>query len=91
MNEKMSPWQILFYVSWSVVALWLILKLTGVINTPFWPEYGVPLAGLLLGLLSFYQNIVEQLKELVVGFATLNVKVSHIDQDVEMLKRAQVK
>lgn len=80
MRKRISPWQVLFYVSWSVVALWLILKLTGIINTPVWLEYGVPIAGLLLGALAHYQHIIETLAKLV-------VKVEHLDKDVEMLKQ----
>jgi len=87
MRQKMSPWQLLFYVSWAVIALWLILKLAGVINTPVWLEYGVPLASVLLGIFGMYQNILEQLKSLTVGFATLNAKLEHVDKDVDTLKK----
>lgn len=94
MMPKYSKWQILFYVSWTVVAIWLVLKVIGVIQTPIWLEYGIPMGGLLLGAWGIYHNLMENINKLAVGFATLNVKfdnlsskVDHIDKDVEWLKK----
>ena len=80
MQKHISPWQILFYFSLSVLTLWLILKVAGVIQTPVWLEYGVPIASLILVALAQYQHIIETLAQLV-------VKVDHLDKDVEMLKQ----
>jgi len=90
MQQRISPWQVLFYVSWSVLALWLILKVTGIIHTPVWLEYGVPIASLLVGILGIYQNVLEQLKNVTVELARVVAKVEHIDRDVETLKRRTV-
>ena len=79
MNEKMSIWQILFYVSWAVLTLWLILKITGVINTPVWLEYGVPIGSVILGIFGLYHNLVETINKVVIGLA-------HIEKDFEVLK-----
>ena len=86
-KQKVSIWQILFYFSMGVVLLWLILKLSGVIQTPLWLEVGVPTAGLLLGIFTLYRNIFNGIKDLSVGLATVAVKVDHIEKDVSSLKQ----
>ena len=85
-QRKFLFWNTLFYISWSVLALWLILKVTGVINTPIWLEYGVPIASLLIGVLALHSNIFDSIKQLAIGFATLDVKVDNIESDVGILK-----
>ncbi len=84
--NKISPWQILFYASLSVLTLWLILKVTGVIQTPPLIEYGIPIASVILGILAQYQHILETINKVSVGLASLTAKVDHIDRDVEALK-----
>jgi hypothetical protein len=99
MEQKISPWQILFYLSLSVFTLWFILKVTGVIQTPFWLEYGVPLITIVLTILSQYQHIMERMsmqyhqlseriQSVTVSLAGLASKVDHIDRDVESLKKS---
>jgi len=87
MKQKMSFWQIVVYVSWSIIALWLVLKSTGVIKTPFWLEYGVPVGSFLIGMLGIYHNLIDNDTKLAVALATLSVKVSHLETDVEYLTR----
>jgi hypothetical protein len=79
MREKVSPWQIVFYVSLSVLSLWLILKVTGIIQTPTWLEYGVPIASLIFAIPAHHQHIIETL-------ARVGAKVEHLDKDVEFVK-----
>ena len=86
-KQKVSIWQILFYVSMASLTLWLILKLTGVIQTPDWLEYGFPAASLIISIFSFYQNLTENIKLLSVGFATLTVKVDHLESDMHVVKQ----
>lgn len=86
MKHEVSFWQAVFYVSWAVFGLWLVLKLTGVIQTPFWLEYGVPLTSLFVGIMGLHQNLVEQIHKVAVALAALAVKVEHVDRDVEGLK-----
>ncbi len=97
MVDKFRFWNIVFYASWIVVAVWLVLKSFGVINTPFWLEYGVPISGLMFGALSLYGNISASLRDLAVGLASLGVKFEHleikvdrIESDVEILKKRGV-
>lgn len=82
-QRKFLFWNTLFYISWGVLALWLILKVTGVINTPVWLEYGVPVSSLLVGILALYSNVLDSIKQLTVGLATLTVKTNFIEKKVD--------
>lgn len=76
----------LFYASLAVLTLWTILKSAGIINTPPWLAFGVPLAGLIISLLSFYQNIMDKINQIAVGLATLTTRVNHLDTDLNGIK-----
>ncbi len=80
---RFSFWQLLFYLSLLVISIWVILKSFGIIKTPFWLEYRVPILGFVIGFLAFYQGITNNIKDMAVGLASLNVNVSHLDRDVE--------
>lgn len=101
MNQKISFWQLVFYISWSILGLWILLKIAGIIKTPYWLEFGLPAASVFIAVLGLYQNMLEQITKLSVGFAALtarvdnlhenvkilNTKVDHIDRDVESIKK----
>ncbi len=84
--QKEKIWEIVFYSSLSVVMIWVILKSVGIIQTPFWLEYGVPIAGFVIGILSLYQNLTNNIKELAIDLAKISVKLSHVEKDVDVLK-----
>ncbi len=85
-SKEISVWQLMFYVSWTVLSIWLILKVAGVIKTLIWLEYGVPVASLIIGIFGLYHNLMDNIKKLSVGFATLNMKFEHLDNDVEGIR-----
>lgn len=92
---RKTIWDYLFYASMAILTLWLILKSAGIIKTPFWLEYGVPIGTLILGFLTFYQSLNDKILTLSVSdarleerLARLDDKFVHIDRDVESLKRA---
>ncbi|GEM_PF-6848585 len=58
--NKARFWQLVFYISWSVIAIWLVLKVTDVIQTEFWPKNNLPLISGLLCILGFYKSITEK-------------------------------
>lgn len=86
MNKEISVWQIMFYVSWTVLSIWLILKVTGIIQTPIWLEYGVPIGSLIIGVFGLYHNIMEAFNKLSVNLAALTSKVNHMEKDIELVK-----
>ena len=77
--RKLNVWDYMFYGSMLVLTVWLILKVTGVINTPVWLEYGVPSAGIIIGVFSLYHNLLKNLMHIV-------IKVDHLESDVHVLK-----
>ena len=79
MNEKMSVWRLLFYLSMGVFTFWLILKVTGVIHTPVWLEYGVPLGSLVIAAFTFSQELFKSIR-------TIGVDVTFLKVDVAVLK-----
>ena len=86
-----SPWQLLFYFSMSVLTVWLILKIIGIIQTPAWLEYGVPIGSLILGLFGLYRDLLKSINGIAVGLAVVSTKIDHIDNDVESLKKESQK
>ena len=86
-QRELNIWDYLFYFSLLVLTLWLMLKSLGIIQTPFWLEYGVPMLSLIITLLTFYQNILDKISKLSVSLAMLNTKSDHLEKDVEFLKR----
>jgi hypothetical protein len=99
---KKSVWDYLFYFSMLVVTFWLILKIAGVIKTPFWLEYGVPIGSFIVGLLTFFQSLNRKFDDVnkrfeetlsIVGNILSNVarvesKLLHIGRDLERVKDA---
>ena len=79
-------WQAMFYLGWSIVAIWTLLKSLEIIHTPVWLEYGVPLLGLLIGALALYTAVMDKITMLSVNLATLNASFIHVEKDIEALK-----
>lgn len=85
MKQDISIWQVLFYLSMLVLTAWLILKVTGVIQTPLWLEYGVPVASLIIGVFAFYHNLIENINKLAVTIAMLSTKFDYLNIDIKEL------
>lgn len=77
--RKLNFWDYLFYTSMSVVMLWVILKSIGVIQTPFWLQYGLPVGGFVLGVFALYYNLLNNIMN-------INVKVGGVEKDTHILK-----
>jgi len=83
-KHKIREW--IIYISMGIVVIWLILKSVGIIQTPFWLEYGIPISSFILGFLAFYRDFVEKLHEVIKSLAVLTNRVDHIEKDVSHLK-----
>ena len=82
MKIKMSFWSIVFYLSLLVLTIWLILKVTGYINTPLWLEYGVPISSFIFTVLSLYRDLIKNINKLGINLATLSINSEHINLKV---------
>ncbi|MBI4139366.1 hypothetical protein HY483_00200 [Candidatus Woesearchaeota archaeon] len=84
--KKVSTGDFVFYSAMGVLTLWLILKIIGVIKTPLWLEYGVPLGSLILGGVMFYHTLTDSIRSLAISVATLATRVDHVEQYFKDLK-----
>lgn len=87
MQRKLNVWDYVVYISLLVLTIWVLLKITGIIQTPLWLEYGVPILCLIFTAFGFYQNLLNNINEISINLAILNTKFSHLDKDVEIMKR----
>lgn len=87
MAKLRSIWDYLFYASMAVLMLWLILKVTGIINTPVWLEYGVPIGSAILGLVTLFQSFNDKFISIFSQLAQMNARLDHHDKDLELLKK----
>ena len=55
--RKVTIWDIIFWVAMVVLIIYIIAKLTGLINTPEWVEL-IPLITLVFIIGTFYQKVV---------------------------------
>ncbi len=83
MKRKLNIYDYLFYLSLIVITVWLILKSIGIIQTPFWLEYGVPVGGVVIAALTLYQNLLDKIGNLSINLSILNTKFSHLDKEVK--------
>ncbi len=75
LERKITFWQVVFYVSMATVALWLILKLAGIIKTPIWLEYGVPIGGFFFSVLGMYKEILGDIHKVAISVTKLSGRV----------------
>jgi len=92
-HMKRPIWDYLFYASMSVLTIWLILKVVGIIKTPVWLEYGVPIGSAIVSFATLFQSINnkfdkinDSISDLRSSDARLESKLIHLDRDIERLK-----
>lgn len=92
--KKHTFWEISFYISLLLILLWLILKMTGVINTPPFLEYGLPILSAVYASFSIYRDILDRIGRIDKGLTKAFMKIelgernmAIVQQDIEYLKR----
>ena len=83
--NKHLVWHILFHVGMGIVVLWLILKSFGIIKTPFWLEYGLPGAGVVLGIFALYYNLIQDIHKISTGLLVLTTRFDHLENTVHQV------
>ena len=84
MHHRRSSWEISFYVSLLIILLWLVLKLTGVINTPPLLEYGLPILSGMYAFFALYRDLLDRFSRLGTGLTKAFMKIEHVEKEVEM-------
>jgi hypothetical protein len=54
--NKIKIYDIIFWASMLVIAIWIVLKMFGVINSPVWIEM-IPYLSIIFAAGSFYQSV----------------------------------
>lgn len=70
-------WPAVFYFSMLVLFIWLVLKVTGTVQSPLWFDYGIPVGSFMLGILAFFRGFMQQ-------FAKVEVRISVLETRVDM-------
>lgn len=83
---KRPIWDYLFYISLLVLTIWLILKVTGVIQTPLWLEYGVPIGSAIITAATLFQGLNDKLTKMQSSISSMQMQLRHHDRDLERLK-----
>ncbi len=95
-----SVWDYLFYFFLSILTVWLVLKVIGVIQTPVWLEYGVSIGSSIGVVATLFQGInkkfdkvdgkfervLSEMRNLHANSARMESKLAHIDRDLESVK-----
>ena len=85
MVKKINIWDIIAWVALTIIIVWVILKVSGIINTPLWMEYipiysAVYIAGWQIHKLQSVSEDVKDLKKF--RFETIgqinNIKTNYI-------------
>ncbi len=101
MIEKQKIYDFVFWTSMSVVAVWIVLKAVGVINTPIIVQL-IPYAGGIFAFGAFFQLIKEvknQVKEIkddlgevkksqqsmLIDTSQIKIRLVHVEKDTEKI------
>ena len=92
--ERKTFWDIMFHVGLSMVLLWYFLKSFGIINTPFYLNYGLPTLGAVLTVLSIYHNFLQPIyetkgdvRELKADIKYVTKRVDHLEKDMHVVTK----
>lgn len=81
-KREITVWFIIFHICMGIIIIWVILKSIGVIQTPFWLEYGLPMSTFVLGFLALYYDLIKSINKVAIGLAVLTTKFGHLEKDV---------
>lgn len=82
MRTKHTIWEISFYISLLIILIWLILKLIGIINTPAFLEYGVPILSAMYALFALYRDLLDRINRISNGLTKVFIAVEHLETKV---------
>jgi len=85
-GKRHTFWEISFYVSLLLILLWLILKMTGVINTPPFLEYGFPILSALFAFFSIYRDILDRIGRISQGLTKAFMRIEYQDKNITDIK-----
>ena len=81
MNVSTKVYDWIFWTSLGIIAVWIVLKAVGIINTPTWQEL-LPFAGAIFAAGAFYQKI----RGMDIDIKGIKGKIGHMDRDIGHLR-----
>ncbi len=90
-KRRISAWEIVFYLSLLSILLWLVLKLTGIINTPPILDYGYPVFSGILAFFAMYQGIHNRITRIGYDLTRAISKIEYLEKrqdlaDIRLVK-----
>jgi hypothetical protein len=88
MPIQRNIWDYLAWICLAGIAIWVILKVLGIINTPIWLEYS-PLYGAVY-LAGWYMNKLERaivdIKDMKTDISNMKTDISNIKTEINSMK-----
>lgn len=84
MKKQRDPtliYAVIFWTSLAVIAVWIVLKAIGIIDSPTWQEL-IPFASAIFGAGAFFQMVFSMNRRL----GKVEGKVEHTDKDIGYLR-----
>ena len=96
--RKLNIYDYLFYLGLLIIAVWALLKITGIVQSPLWFEIGLPVGGFLITMLAFFQDLYKNINaiyndlskdinKIALNLSVLNTKFEHLEKDMEFIKK----
>ncbi len=85
-KRKHTAWEISFYIALSFILVWLVLKMTGAINTLHFIEYGFPILSATYAFFALYRDLLDRINRIGYGLTKTIMKVEPVGKEVEFLK-----
>ncbi len=79
--KKIDPWYIGFWISIAITILWAILKIVGVINTPFWLEMLPVFSGL-----ASVVTIVQYANKYLIKIEVMDHRLINVEQRLDKIE-----
>ena len=79
-------WEGVYYFGIGTTILWMILKLTGVINTPLWANVVPSLGGIVIGLVGLHRQYTKEIRSLHVLTHVTATRCDYITTDIKEIK-----
>lgn len=84
-----SIWDYLAWIILFLITIWIILKITGIIQTPIWLQYS-PLLGVIYlagWAMSKLDTATEDIKEIKTDIEEIKKDTQEIETDVDILRK----
>ena len=83
--RKITIWDIIFWIAMAVLIIYIIAKLTGLINTPDWVNL-IPLITIVFIMGAFYQKVLSFISRMHIRTDYFKNNTDNINNNIEIKK-----